>query len=311
MPGAGRNFRRKTARFWGLWPLPPLIDEIHRVIYLDGIYLGRRAVVLIARSDDYVLGWYIAKTENARAWEALMRRIAPPRVMVSDGGCGLEKARRNVWPQTAVQRCTFHAFCQVKRYTTSRPKLPAGKELYSLAKDLLHVSDIDDAIRWLSRYSTWCAVWKEFLQETTLVDGRYVFTHERLVKARNSLNVLINKQTLFTYLDPRLTEDGPLPATNNKIEGAVNAQLRHMLRDHRGLSLLRRIKAVFWWCYMHTECPLSPAELLKQMPTDDDVTELFRNIERRQEARDMIPGLGNAIVWEEFHLSGPRRLEWD
>ena len=26
MPGAGRNFRRKTAKFWELWPLPPKIE---------------------------------------------------------------------------------------------------------------------------------------------------------------------------------------------------------------------------------------------------------------------------------------------
>ena len=29
--------------------------------------------------------------------------------------------------------------------------------------------------------------------------------------------------------------------------------VREMLRNHRGLSELRRIKAVFWWCYMHTK----------------------------------------------------------
>ena len=28
-----------------------------------------------------------------------------------------------------------------------------------------------------------------------------------------------------------------------------------MLRNHRGLSPMRRVKAVFWWCYLHTESP--------------------------------------------------------
>ena len=31
--------------------------------------------------------------------------------------------------------------------------------------------------------------------------------------------------------------------------------LREMLRMHRGLSTIRRIKAIFWWCYVHTESP--------------------------------------------------------
>ena len=31
------------------------VDEIHRVIYVDGIYLARNVVILIARSDKHVL----------------------------------------------------------------------------------------------------------------------------------------------------------------------------------------------------------------------------------------------------------------
>ena len=59
-----------------------------------------------------------------------------------------------------------------------------------------------------------------------------------------------------------------MPAMTNRIEGATNASLRQMLPDHRGLSLTRRIKAIFWWCYMHTEHSLPPAQILKTMPTD-------------------------------------------
>ncbi|MDU6978320.1 MAG: IS256 family transposase, partial [Veillonella sp.] len=41
MPGKGRTFRRKTAKFWSIWPLPPKVEEVHDVVYLDGIYLAR------------------------------------------------------------------------------------------------------------------------------------------------------------------------------------------------------------------------------------------------------------------------------
>lgn len=37
MPGQGRTFRRKTSRFWGIWPMPEVVDEIHRVVFVDGI----------------------------------------------------------------------------------------------------------------------------------------------------------------------------------------------------------------------------------------------------------------------------------
>lgn len=49
-----------------------------------------------------------------------------------------------------------------------------------------------------------------------------------------------------------------------------------MLREHRGLSLERRVKAVYWWCYMHAERPMSAAEILKVMPTDKGIAKEMR-----------------------------------
>jgi hypothetical protein len=76
---------------------------------------------------------------------------------------------------------------------------------------------------------------------------------------------------------------GVLPATSNAVE-STNAQFRHMLREHRRLSLERRIKAVCWWRYMHTECPMDAAEILKAMPTDEDVTGEMRQTSYENEA---------------------------
>ena len=70
--------------------------------------------------------------------------------------------------------------------------------------------------------------------------------HERLVKAERSLCQLVKQDILFTYLKDALVNERKLPTTNNKIEGSVNAQLRAMLRNQRGLSIERRIKEVFW-----------------------------------------------------------------
>jgi hypothetical protein len=311
MPGGGRTFRRKCAKFWAYWAMPPLIDEIHKVVHIDGIYLGRRAVILIARSDSFVLGWYIAKTENSRAYRALMRRIAPPVMVVSDGGSGFAKALKLEWPGTAHQRCTFHAFSQIRRYTTRRPRLVAGIELYELGRDLLGIENLHQAHEWVDRYIAWCVRYDGFLKEQSSPGAKDPYTHQRLVKARNSINALLRNEVLFTYLDPHLTEDGSMPPTNNAIEGAVNAPLRQMLRDHRGLSLMRRIKAVCWWCYMHTERPLAPAQILKVMPTDKQIELYFNALDEKQQFINAMPGWGDAIVWGDFHLSGPDRLEWD
>ena len=221
MPGGGRTFRRKTARFWEIWPMPPKVEAPRRVVYVDGIRLGRKAVVLIASDGENVLGWHLARTENSRAWSALMSRIAAPEVVVSDGGDGFAKALRGTWPGTRHQRCVFHAFSQVRRYTTTRPRTQAGAELYGLARALLSITTLKEADGWVRSLLAWSERWDAFLSETSVgEDGRPRLVHERLVKARRSLARLVNAGTLFTYLDPGLVRDGPLPATSNSIEGA-------------------------------------------------------------------------------------------
>ena len=52
--------------------MPEVVDEVHRVVYVDGIYVARGLVVLIACSDSHVLSWYMAKAETTRAWRALL-----------------------------------------------------------------------------------------------------------------------------------------------------------------------------------------------------------------------------------------------
>lgn len=153
----------------------------------------------------------------------------------------------------------FHAFCQVKRQTTTRPNLQAGVEPYGVAKALLRARDLDTAAAWLDSFEEWCGRWEGFLPERTAADdGSWEWTRKRLVTARDGLLRLVGRGVLLTFLDPELAVDGPLPSTSNRIEGGVNAQIRAMLRDHRGLSALRRAKAVHWWCYMHTESPCPP-----------------------------------------------------
>ena len=91
IPGGGRSFRRRCEPLWQLWPFSPIVDEVHEVIFVDGIHLGRNAVVLIAQTPDCVLGWYAARSENSRAWGALMSRIAPPALVLTDA------ALENAW----------------------------------------------------------------------------------------------------------------------------------------------------------------------------------------------------------------------
>lgn len=306
-----RTFRSLTSRFWNLWPVAPVCDEVHHVVHVDGLWLGRKAVILIACTKDYVIGWHMCRQECSASWAALMMRVAPPDVVVTDGGGGFEKARRALWPNARVQRCTFHAFEQVKRCTTTRPRLRARVEIYDIAKSLMNVNNLNGAAEWLASLSNWCSAWEEFLKEKVVVDGRAQFKHKRLRKARRGLEKLARQGTLFTYLDERLVEGGPIPATNNRIEGGLNRQLRVVLNEHRGLTLTKRIKAVFWWCYLHTECPLSPSMILEEMPTDESIAELYRAAAESNENDEPVARWGTAVSWSDLHTSGPYRVDWD
>ena len=313
MSGAGKSFRRKISKFWEIWPMPPKIESPMKVVYVDGIYLGRKACILICCNERYVLGWYLCRYENSRAWEALMQRIAAPAMVVSDGGPGFRKALKRVWPKAKLQRCTFHAFCQVKRYTTGRPKTIAGIEMYMIAKDLLMIKDLGQAANWVTRLINWRIKHKTFLSEMTRDEkGKLRPMHERLLKAERSLARLVRQNTLFIYLDESLSYGEELPSTNNRIEGGINAQLRTMLRNHRGMSIERRIKAVFWWCYFHTPKPLSASEILKVMPTDRSISKLYKAMNERSQLEDSISTWGDAIVWHELHKSNSYPIYlWD
>ena len=313
MPGEGRSFRRKTSQFWEIWPLPPKIEDKRDVLYVDGIYIGRKACILICCDDEFVLGWYLCRYEHAGAYKALLSRIAEPAVVVSDGGTGFGKAIKKVWPHAKLQRCVFHVFCQVRRYTTSRPKTPAGNDLYLLARDLLHITKREEIDLWIDRFIQWIKRYNHFLSQMTYDEnGNGRPTHERLLKAQRSLMKLIREGTMFTYLDePLKREIGKIPSTNNQIEGGINARLRAMLRDHRGLSVERRIKAVFWWCYMHSPEPLSSNEILNSMPTDKSIADIYKRMTRQERLSGTIPDWGDSIVWNELHKTTDFPNSWD
>lgn len=313
MPGEGRTFRRKTTQFWKIWPLPPIIEEKRAVVYVDGIYLSRKACILICCDEKNVLGWYLCRYEHSNAWISLMKRIAEPELVVSDGGKGFAKALKKVWPNARHQRCVFHAFSQVRRYTTTRPKTLAGIELYALAKDLMHLGSYDEADEWTEKFLQWMVRYNQFLSQRSYDEfGNKRYTHERLIKAQNSLKRLINEGTLFTYLDEELRyEIENIPSTNNRIEGGINSRLRAMLREHRGLSIERRIKAVFWWCYMHSPEPLSASEILKTMPTDESIAAIYDRINASEKPDATIPRWGDALVWSELHMTTKFRSDWD
>lgn len=69
---SARTFRRHNEALWTYWPTAPVVDEIHRVVLLDGLYLQHCGVLLVVSTPGgQVLGWFIARCEHTEGYEAL------------------------------------------------------------------------------------------------------------------------------------------------------------------------------------------------------------------------------------------------
>lgn len=282
------------------------------MLFVDGIYITKSLVVLIACTKEHVVAWHLATSECSVSWAALMLKVAPPLMVVTDGGTGFKKAAQAIWPSTRIQRCLVHVKRQVVRKTTMNPKLDCGCELLDLAKRLPRIKDGDNAAAWIAEYATWCSKWERFLREFTLKDGRKQYVHERLRSAHHSLSALVKDTTLFTFIEMSEERGGRWDSTNNVIEGGVNSQIRLMLLHHRGLTTIRRVKAAFWWCYLHSEFKVSEAEMLKVMKTDEEVEGLFALASNPKRREDGCPDeYGSAIPeWSEMKMRGSKDTGW-
>ena len=105
----------------------------------------------------------------------------------------------------------FHAFEQVKRCTTTRPRTQAGVDLYAIAKGLLKVGTPDAAAEWLAGYAKWCSDYEGFLKEREVVDGRPRYKHERLRKARRGLTKLCREGSCSPTSTRRSPPTAPSP----------------------------------------------------------------------------------------------------
>lgn len=62
---------------------------------------------------------------------------------------------------------------------------------------------------------------------------------------------------------------------------------------------------------MHSPDPLPAAEILRVMPTDRTIAEIYGRLDERRRLEGTIPRWGEAVVWSELHHSEPYRMDWD
>jgi len=275
-----RTFRRDHAWCWNVVPEVTITGEVYDEIQIDGIYLESDWCCLIAITRGKVIDWQWCDREKTIAWKQLLNRIPPPSVVVCDGGGGLAAAVEESWPDTWVQRCLVHIQRNVRTYLTSSPRTQAGKALWGLAKRLTKITTLDQAAEWMVVLNDWHHLYGYLVRERTYrtqlsVAGlggafpewvrpgqRWWYTHERLRKAYRLLAKLVERGHLFTYLDPSHRALG-IASTTNQIEGGINAQIRDMLRRHRGMTPAHQRRAVEWWLHDHAIAAPEPVSLIQ------------------------------------------------
>jgi len=208
------------------------------VIVADMTFIKRAYGVAVIRAPHLKknLVWKTAVTENAAIYRELRMQLWTQgfeiEAAVIDGRPGLISAFWDV----PIQMCHFHQIQIINRYLTTKPKLPASRELRYVA---MHIprSDEEEMRKVLDK---WYETWKDFLKEKTFnpETKRWFYTHKRVRSAYRSLNR--NLSLLYTYQKyPELN----IPNTTNSLDGTFS-HLKDMIRIHRGLKKHRKLKLI-------------------------------------------------------------------
>lgn len=60
MPGQSHSFRRRIDDFGQIWPMLSKIETLRDVVFVDSIYLAKKAYILICYDGEHVLGGVFA-----------------------------------------------------------------------------------------------------------------------------------------------------------------------------------------------------------------------------------------------------------
>lgn len=168
------------------------------------------------------------------------------------------------------------AWCTCKRNTktdlTLRPRLEADRELKRLFDRLTRVHDPEGATRWGEALNAWHERWRDFINERTLAkddphnpkaaSGSWWWTHQEVRRCYRRLERLFEDGRLFAFLEPGLTQGGPVERATNRLEGGVNSLIKRALLQHHGLPEDHMRRACEWRCYMKSANP-NPTGLIR------------------------------------------------
>lgn len=206
-------------------------------LLMDATFFGRTYGILVCRANGRNLYWREIGSEKVEYYSTCVEVLTAAgfrfQSFVIDGRKGVRALLQERHPSIPVQLCQFHQLQTITQKLTQRPKLPAGRELRTIALTLTRTTR-EEMTASLDR---WYARWHDFLKERTESTDRkrqWRYTHEKLRSAYFSLRR--NLPWLFTYQDhPHLC----IPNTTNSCDGSF-AHWKNKVKLHRGLSKKRR-----------------------------------------------------------------------
>jgi hypothetical protein len=205
---------------------------------MDTTYFGRKLGVMVFKDSltgTILYKQYVKQETNnlyLKGIQEISKRGIKIQSIICDGRKGLFQLFGDDIP---VQMCNFHQVAIVRRYLTKKPKMQASKELWEHTLLLVHT----DKESFEGGLNAWHIKWEHFLNERKIDEkGKKRYVHKKLRSAYRSLK--INLEWLFTWY-----ENMPLkiPNTTNAIDGHF-ADLKNKLRNHNGLSILRKMKFI-------------------------------------------------------------------
>lgn len=205
---------------------------------MDTTYFGHQFGVMVFKdsiSKQILFKQYVKQETNKlylQGVEEIGRRGIKIQSVICDGRKGLFQLFETNIP---TQMCNFHQVAIIRRYLTKKPKLQASKELWE--HTLLLVKT--DKESFVGGLEDWLKKWEPFMNERKVDEkGKKRYVHKRLRSAYRSLKN--NLPYLFTWYD---FIDLKIPNTTNAIDGHF-ADLKNKLRNHNGLSIVRKKKFI-------------------------------------------------------------------
>lgn len=258
-------------------------QRVYDQLFIDGTYFNKKCL-LVACTTTHVVAWHWCTQEDSHNYVKLLDQLQPSMIVTTDGQRGALKAINDTWPTTKVQRCIVHVKRNIQRYVTLKPTLKPGKALRGLSLKLLKVTTAQEAADWIALVHDFHATYGEWMEEKTYKkdvaadkvpkfarnNKTWWYTHYRHRSAYRLLEKLIRNGHLFTFIDPPTGVEEVVKATTNCLEGGINAQIKALARNHRGMFDEHQRIAVDWWLYLHTQLPGDPVEVARQQRWGQD-----------------------------------------